>query len=157
MEQQNQADLLEDVKEEMKYVDPAPRGLRFVNHLVDQVVVGVAINGVKNIIALTSKGTGYKNYLFFREDLAGFVFSLWVSLGALLVYYTIFEAATKGKTVGKMLTGTIAITQDGTPFTFKHALLRTLCRFIPFEVLSALGYMPWHDSITKTVVVRKTW
>ena len=157
MEQQNQADLLQDVNEEMNYVDPAPRGLRFLNHIVDQLVIGVAINGVKNIIAISSKGATYKNYLFFREDLAGFVFSLLVTLGALLVYYTIFEAATKGKTLGKILTGTIALTQDGTPFTFKHALKRTLCRFIPFEVLSALGYMPWHDSITKTVVVKKTW
>lgn len=157
MEQQNQADLLQDVNEEMHYVDPAPRSLRFVNHIVDQLVIGIAINGIKNIIAISSKGTAYKNYLFFREDLAGFEFSLVVTFCALLAYYTIFEAATKGKTLGKILTGTIAVTQNGTPFTFRLALMRTLCRFIPFEPFSAFGYMPWHDSITKTCVVKKTW
>jgi hypothetical protein len=62
-----------------------------------------------------------------------------------------------GRTIGKLSTNTIAITQDGTPFTFKHALVRSICRSIPFEQFSALGYMPWHDSLSKTAVVKKTW
>ncbi|MBO9199589.1 MULTISPECIES: RDD family protein [Niastella] len=157
MEQQDQVDLLQDVNEEANYMDPAPRGLRLVNHIVDQVVIGVAINGVKSIIAFSSKTEAYKNSLFFREDLAGLQFSLLVSLGTLLLYYTVFEATTNGRTIGKMLTGTTAITQDGSPFTFKHAFLRTLCRFIPLEPFSTFGYLPWHDSITKTAVVKKTW
>jgi hypothetical protein len=38
--------------------------------------------------------------------------------------------------------------------TFKDALLRSLCRLIPFEVFSGFG-VPWHDSLTNTMVVKK--
>lgn len=159
MEQQNQSDLLQDVHQEMNYVDPVHWSVRFINYLVDQVAMGIIINGGKQAykLVLTSKGQNYLDHAIFHEDMSGLMAGLWLSLAVTFSYYIIMEAATKGRTLGKLATGTIAITQDGTPFTFKHALLRTLCRFIPFEPFSAFGYMPWHDSVTKTVVVKKTW
>ena len=159
MEQQNQADLLEDIEKDDFYVDPVPRGLRFVNYIVDQVVMGAIINAGMYVFkyVVSSKGENYKSYLIFQENMSGLAAEFLLSLSVLFTYYLIFETVTKGRTFGKILTGTIAITQDGSPFTFKHALLRTLCRFIPFEAFSALGYMPWHDSISKTAVVKKTW
>lgn len=159
MEQQNQSDLLQDVHQEMNYVDPVHWSVRFINYIVDQVVMGIIINGGKQAykLVLTSKGENYLDHAIFHEDMSGLMAGLWLSLAITFSYYIIMEAATKGRTLGKLTTGTIAITQDGTPFTFKHALLRTLCRFIPFEPFSAFGYMPWHDSVTKTVVVKKTW
>jgi hypothetical protein len=33
-------------------------------------------------------------------------------------------------------------------------LIRTVCRFIPFEPFSALGKQPWHDLLSDTDVVR---
>jgi len=73
----------------------------------------------------------------------------------IVAYYTLFEFFAKGRTLGKMATGTVAVKEDGSRLTFKDALLRTLCRFIPFEVFSAFGYRPWHDSLTKTLVIKK--
>lgn len=61
-----------------------------------------------------------------------------------------------GKTVGKYLTGSRVVNQDGSRITLRTAILRFLCRFIPFEFLSlALGYdaKAWHDTLTKTLVV----
>lgn len=72
-----------------------------------------------------------------------------------ILYFTVLEAVTGGKTIGKMLTRTRAVNQDGTRIGFKKALLRSLCRMVPFEVFSALGSRcyPWHDRWTKTLVI----
>jgi uncharacterized RDD family membrane protein YckC len=158
MEQQNQSDLLEDVQQEINYVDPVHWSVRFVNYFIDEVVaLGVLINVFKFAVAYIINGKNYNDNVLFQQDLAGLIAGLKLAIVLTFLYYLFFEAATRGRTIGKILTGTTAITQDGTPFTFKHALLRTLCRFIPFEVISGFFYMPWHDSITKTVVVKKTW
>jgi uncharacterized RDD family membrane protein YckC len=156
MEQQDQTDLLQDIQD-VNYVDPVPAGVRFVNYLVDQIVMGLLVNGVKYGLAILSKGAKYKDHFLLQEDMSALLYGILLSFGIVFTYYLVFETASNGRTIGKILTRTIAITQDGSPFTFKHALLRTLCRFIPFEPFSAFGYMPWHDSMTKTVVVNKTW
>lgn len=159
MEQQNQADLVQEIEKDESYVDPVPRGIRFVNYVVDQLVMGAIINAGMYVFkyVVSSKGENYKSYLIFQENMSGLMAGFLLALAVLFSYYLIFEAVTKGRTFGKILTGTVAITQEGSPFTFKHALLRTLCRLIPFESFSAFGYMPWHDSMTKTCVVKKTW
>lgn len=161
MQEQNDKEVLREEREEMNYADPVSKGIRFVNYLVDQVAITVIVNGVKFGIAYNLLGKNYKDHIYYRQDLDLLVLlqnSLSVSIPVTFFYYLIFEAATRGRSLGKILTDTIAISQDGQPFTFKHALTRTLCRFIPFEPFSALlAYLPWHDSISKTAVVKKTW
>lgn len=71
-----------------------------------------------------------------------------------LIYYFICEKAFKGYTLGKLITGTRAIRNDGQELTLKDAILRTLCRLIPLEAFSGLGIRPWHDTWTKTTVVK---
>ena len=79
----------------------------------------------------------------------------------LLIYYVPQEAFS-GRTLGKLITGTEAVNEDGTKLTFGKALGRTLCRFIPFDAFSFLGGKGrpkgWHDRIPKTKVIstRKT-
>jgi uncharacterized RDD family membrane protein YckC len=65
------------------------------------------------------------------------------------------EAATGGKTLGKLVTGTRAIKDDGSRLTPAKAFLRYLVRLVPFEQFSALGTpsYPWHDRWTKTLVI----
>ncbi|MBK6634385.1 MAG: hypothetical protein IPG38_08770 [Chitinophagaceae bacterium] len=53
-----------------------------------------------------------------------------------------------------MVTGTRAIRQDGNELTFKDALLRSLCRLVPFEVFSGFNILTWHDSWTETMVIK---
>ena len=173
MQQQDEKEILREEREKMNYADPAPKIARFTNFIVDQVAISVIGNGVKFVIAYYLLGKNYRDHILYhiieREhlkdlsrltelDLESLRYSLIVTQILTFVYYLIFEGVTRGRTLGKIMTDTSAITQDGTPFTFKHAFTRTLCRFIPFEMLSALiSYLPWHDSITKTAVVRKTW
>lgn len=68
-----------------------------------------------------------------------------------------------GRTLGKWLTGTQVINDDGSDLTFIRAVGRTICRFIPFEIFSFLfaskdGIKGWHDRIPGTLVItlRKT-
>jgi uncharacterized RDD family membrane protein YckC len=70
------------------------------------------------------------------------------------IYYTFCEGAFRGYTLGKLITGTRAIKNDGSRLSLKDAFLRTLSRIVPFEAFSALGGTPWHDSWTKTTVIK---
>jgi len=63
------------------------------------------------------------------------------------------EKAFKGRTLGKVISGTRAIRNDGGELTLKDALLRSLSRLVPFEVFSGFG-TPWHDSWTNTQVIK---
>jgi uncharacterized RDD family membrane protein YckC len=62
---------------------------------------------------------------------------------------------TKGRSLGKWITGTVAVRLDGNTINWKDAFLRSLSRIVPFEPFSALGYAPWHDKWTETTVVKK--
>jgi uncharacterized RDD family membrane protein YckC len=158
MDYQDQTDLLQEEQNELGYVDPAPRRLRLVNYIIDQLVMGLFFNVVTGALGIARvAGVNLKENILVSDQISSFLIQLPIVYGVLVLYYTISETAMNGRTLGKLATGTIAITQDGTPFTFKNALVRSLCRLIPFEAFSGLGYMPWHDSLSKTAVVRKTW
>jgi uncharacterized RDD family membrane protein YckC len=79
---------------------------------------------------------------------------LLLTIVIILMYYLLMESIT-GRTIGKFITGTKVLKEDGSELTPQDVLIRTLCRFIPFEAFSFLGTPPhgWHDSISKTVVV----
>jgi len=93
----------------------------------------------------------------------------------LLFYYTLVEGLF-GVSLGKLITGTKVVNQDGSRLSFKGAIKRSLCRLIPFEAFSFLGSkssrhdfiggeagrydsmgckLGWHDSISKTLVVKR--
>lgn len=78
-----------------------------------------------------------------------------IGLGVLVGYYTVMEGVF-GVTIGKLITRTKVVTEDGSKPGFGMALGRSLCRMIPFEAFSFLGRESrgWHDSITKSYVVK---
>jgi len=73
-----------------------------------------------------------------------------------LSYYILFEWFTNGKTIGKYLTKTRAIKDNGSSIEFKESFMRSLIRIAPFEPIICLftdyGY-GWHDRWTNTIVV----
>src|SRR5262245_56991035 len=79
-----------------------------------------------------------------------------LGIGILFVYYFPQEVM-GGRTIGKRIMKTEAVSEDGTPLTPKQAFLRTVCRCIPFEAFSFLGGKGhpkgWHDRFAKTKVV----
>lgn len=72
---------------------------------------------------------------------------------SLILYYTLTEGLT-GRTLGKLITGTKVVTEEGLRPSFGKAFGRSLCRLIPFEVFSFLGGRGWHDSFTDTYVIK---
>ncbi|MES2409918.1 MAG: RDD family protein [Bacteroidota bacterium] len=71
-----------------------------------------------------------------------------------LIYY-IFLETLFGQTIGKFITKTIVVDENGERVTHEVILIRTLCRLIPFYEFSFFGIPSrgWHDSISKTYVV----
>jgi uncharacterized RDD family membrane protein YckC len=72
-----------------------------------------------------------------------------------LIFTSVIETLTGGKSLGKYLTGTRAVNEDGSRLDGTAAFMRSLFRVIPFEPLSALGKppYPWHDRLSRTYVV----
>lgn len=72
-----------------------------------------------------------------------------------LVYYILFEGITGGRTLGKLITGTKAIREDGSNMGWGTVIKRNLIRFVPFEIFSYFGTpcQPWHDSWSDTMVI----
>lgn len=61
-----------------------------------------------------------------------------------------------GKTIGKYITKSKIVNRDGSRISFKSAVIRYLCRWIPFEFASlALGHdaKAWNDYISKKLVI----
>ncbi|MEJ8842267.1 RDD family protein [Lacibacter sp. H375] len=131
---------------------------RFFNWLIDNLVMRFAVS------YLTGAAVGLLLQIVSPEILfelasgeRGFVFwvvSYFIGICNYLFYYTLCEKLFRGYTLGKLITGTRAIRDDDAELKFKDALMRSLCRIVPFEVLSALAGFPWHDTWTKTKVVK---
>lgn len=83
--------------------------------------------------------------------------SFWLGVLLYFIYCVNFEAFWGGRTVGKFITGTKAVNKDGTKITFWKAIIRSLCRFIPFDPISYLAWDGkldgWHDKFTQTTVI----
>jgi len=130
----------------------AGRWRRFFNWSIDKLaiigagaVVGVviALVGSDDMVAYVQGMNGWQEYFF--------------GLPIYVAYYVLMEGLF-GTTLGKLCTGTRVVDERGQPITFRHALLRSLCRLIPFDALSVLmsddnAVRGWHDSIPGTHVV----
>jgi uncharacterized RDD family membrane protein YckC len=130
----------------------ASGGRRFVNYLIDWF--GFYIVWRLFLIQLLAQFL-YLIHFPIGDRLALYAFSyLAVDTDFGLVVGGV-EAATGGKTLGKLITGTRAVNDDGSRISAKTAFLRYLVRLVPFEAFSALGSpsYPWHDRWTKTIVI----
>ncbi|MBN9383490.1 MAG: RDD family protein [Chitinophagaceae bacterium] len=148
--QQPEEHILSDFEVEL---DPAGRDLRFVNFIVDRLLFYLFSRGF-NIF-----WGRFMTLVMYDED---YYVRYTLSLVVGLLLYGLFMGATealfKGKTLGKVFTGTRVVNPDGTPVSIKMAFLRGFSRMVPFEPFSAFGGdwpRPWHDSWTNTYVVKE--
>jgi uncharacterized RDD family membrane protein YckC len=119
----------------------ASRGQRFANMLLDFIFYFISYLILSFIF-------GIQNDSYIRNYVIGTII--------MLLYYVPQEAFS-GRTLGKLITGTKAVSHDGTALSFGLALGRTLCRAIPFDAFSFFGGKNgprgWHDKIPKTIVI----
>ena len=150
-----QPDLLAEEENPFFEYNKASQAQRFVNFLIDNIVIRIAL------VYVTGIAVGYMLAAFSPEFAYSlsynktrlYLITVLIILIDYLLYYTLFEGLCKGRTIGKFITGTKAITENGSELTFKDAFLRSSCRLIPCEVLSGFG-TAWHDSITNTMVIK---
>lgn len=156
MEQDPNINILADIEQDIA-TEPASVGERFLNFLIDvfvfyavMMVVGMAFG-----LIFASTGEDIDNSFLIRDDGGSLALQYLFYYGIFLGVYTLLEGAAKGKTLGKLITGTRAIRVDGNDLTWKDAFLRSLCRIVPFEAFSAFGGNPWHDRWTNTQVIKE--
>ncbi|MGN6494619.1 MAG: RDD family protein [Agriterribacter sp.] len=143
-------DLLADI--ETRLVQ-ASGGKRFANFIVDLVIAYVVIFIVYMIMALIDPDLLI--WLSAGDDAWGRITGFLINILLLGCTFSLIEVLTKGRSLGKLLTGTKAVMKDGSPLTASAAFARGFIRLVPFEIFSALGApcYPWHDSWSKTYVI----
>ena len=154
--QANATNILADIERDI-FLEPASVGIRFANLLIDtlcyygiMLLVGVALG-----IILQSSDGNIENSFLVREDIGSLSLQYLLSFATYLGMFTILEGSAKGKTLGKLITGSRAIKIDGNTLSWKDAFMRSLCRIVPFEAFSAFGGKPWHDRWTDTIVIQE--
>lgn len=143
--------------EEVLY-QQASTGQRFVNWLVDNILLRLLVTYLTGDLLINFLLQVAPEFTIdaFGDGVSfmGYVVSYIYVIFHYLFYYTICEKGFKGYTLGKLLSGTRAIRKDGQELTMKDALLRSLARMVPFEAFSGFGNEPWHDTWTRTTVVK---
>ena len=130
---------------------------RFLNYLIDTLLMRYGLSWATTylLVSFFLASSPKTAYALFGEEGSPLLATYLIAILNHLVYYTIAEKAFRGHTLGKLITGTRVIREDGEELTFKDALLRSLCRLVPFEGLSIwFGLGLWHDVWTKTKVIQ---
>lgn len=125
---------------------------RLLNFVIDILVVClifIILGAIAGILSLF----GYNGFALWFDKLDGLTDRLVTTL-VMVIYLFVIEVFTQ-RSVGKFITGTIVVSEDGTKPEARSIMIRNLCRIISFEALTFLGSTPrgWHDSASGTYVV----
>ena len=141
--------LLEEIS---PFNKPASKFKRLFNLVVDYCFVFVLLIVVFFVLILA----GAEEWVPTREHSEELTRQV-ISVGALFIYYVITEYFWSGKSLGKFITRTKVIMQNGDSPNLKAVLYRAFTRFIPFEFLSLLvDNQTWHDRLSGTIVIEET-
>jgi uncharacterized RDD family membrane protein YckC len=130
----------------------ATNGKRFLNYIIDQLSI-VGVSAGIGVLAgwMHEQGIAEGPSDWFQE--MNRIEELIYGNLLTMMFYTLCESVS-GRTPGKLVTGTRAVMKDRSPLTTARAMVRSLCRLIPFEPLSFfLRRGGWHDTITSTMVI----
>lgn len=130
----------------------AGKGWRFANFLLDTLFFYI-------FMILLGVALGLAGQIEWLEGKHDFLSTLF-AWGMFVLYYAVQEGIW-GRTLGKCITGTRVLNEDGSVPSFKQILGRSLARLVPFEPFSFLLFGPepagWHDrwSNTRVFIIRR--
>jgi uncharacterized RDD family membrane protein YckC len=131
------------------------RGVRFANYLIDYILsfgfLYLFTESLKILLQFIFPDSLYwmaEHYILLS------IWNFTISLAIRPLYFALLEGLAQGRTVGKLITGTVAIRTDGQPLTWRDVFGRSYARVVPFEAWSGFA-QPWHDRWTDTTVVYK--
>jgi uncharacterized RDD family membrane protein YckC len=136
---------------EVEHLTRASQGKRFWNYLIDYLSFMAFIYVLSMILATISV-----DYVrFITHSRITVLADRIISLIFYAIYMSLVEAIFKGKSLGKLITGTRAVTTSGDRITTATAFKRGFSRAVPFCAFSALGDPcdPWQDRWTDTMVI----
>lgn len=133
----------------------ASTGQRFLNYIIDRLVVYALIFILAAGVGIIANLIGAYEFLNSMANISALAeYGIYFAL--MITYYTLFEGYTS-RSVGKYITKTIVVNEDGSKPDVGDIFKRTLCRLIPFDAFSYLGSdaRGWHDTIPDLYVVKK--
>lgn len=143
--------ILDDTLTEHTSFPLASRSKRLANYIIDYIMALVLMMLFFTAIAVVS-ASGAE--MLVNEDIT--ILPNLIGIGIFVIYYFLCENLLRGKTIGKYITKTRAVRQDGTTMTAGDVIKRSASRLVPFEPFSFLGgdeARGWHDSWSDTIVV----
>lgn len=157
---------IHDTKEEAPTVDlfedinlvqeEATRMQRFINYVIDNLFIRFALGWLAGellvFIVSNTSPEAYTEWYYSLNQFEARIYEYLLGVLVAEIYYLFSEQVFNGYTLGKLVTGTRAIREDGGKLRFRDVLIRSLSRAVPFEPLSGFGY-PWHDRWSRTIVV----
>jgi uncharacterized RDD family membrane protein YckC len=130
----------------------ATTGQRLANYLIDVILFYIVIFVVSFVMGIMFASSVTADNAEGAFGMMGLVYLVFFAV--FFAYYILLEGG-KGKTLGKMITKTKVVSEDGSSMTYSKAFIRTLCRLVPFEFISVfIGPKMWHDQWSKTMVVK---
>jgi len=138
-----------------EYQSRASTGKRFANYIIDLVLFYVIFFVIGIILALSSPAIAES---LESAETPGFrLVDRLLTLVLYGLYMSVIEAVFKGKSLGKIITGTRAVNLDGSRISTVTAFARGFSRAVPFCAFSAFGTPsnPWQDKWTNTMVVEE--
>lgn len=125
---------------------------RLLNLLIDIAAV-ILIFLLIGVVGVLMSLMGSDAILIWFEQIDGTTDRIVTTL-VMVVYLFITELLTQ-RSLGKLITGTIVVMEDGSKPTPKAILIRALCRILSIEALSFIRQIPrgWHDTASDTYVV----
>lgn len=124
----------------------ADKKTRLITYVIDCLMLGI-MDYILILLVTMVGGTGAVEKL---NNVPGLILGI-----ALTLLFYVTQESLLGRTVGKIIMGTRVVDYTGRHPTFSRILLRTFCRFIPFEQFSFLfaGGRGWHDRFSGTYVI----
>lgn len=130
----------------------AERSKRFVNLLIDTILFYIFFIAIAIVIVLLDDVLGSSSAL---EMLDSPILGRLLSALFYFLFFASIEWALKGRTIGKYITNTKTVMEDGSQLTFSAILKKSGSRLVPFEAFSFFGsnLRGIHDRWSNTVVV----
>ena len=135
---------------------------RFANYLIDitifYIFILISSSLVFIILYFIGNLTGNFELFYSLEETLNNVNPLLDRIISILLYglFMFFvEYLSKGRSIGKLITGTMVITYDAEKPDRNTYLKRNFSRCVPFDQLSFFGAYGWHDKWSRTTVVNK--
>lgn len=137
----------------------ASKGKRFLNFIVDWIIFYMLLMAFFFVFGIvfslmSNDDLWLDQFINELENMNPLLDRLLTAI-IFMILYMISEILLKGRTIGKYITQTKVVMEDGSLPKASDIVLRSLCRLIPFNAFSFLGAegRGWHDSVSNTYVV----